>query len=78
MKELINNKLVEIIKYIIDKPVDQITYNEYCILDSKLKSMEYKENQERNREDYNLLLGKLMTNSLDPVPTPLTPIPENN
>lgn len=74
MKEEIANKINDIIQHIINKPVRDITYNEYCIIDAKLREMEYKEKQEQNKEDYSMLLGKLMGSSLDnPVPAPLVP-----
>lgn len=74
MKEQINNKIVEIIKYIIDKPVEQITYNEYCILDAKLKDIQFKEDTSKNNKELQELMGKVMTNSISTFPaTPLVP-----
>ena len=74
MKEEIANKINNIIHYIIDKPVEDITYNEYCILDAKLKEIQYEDDSLSNREEFQQLMGKVMANSISAVPsTPLMP-----
>ena len=51
MLEIIENKVNDVINYIIGKAPENITYNEYRILDTKLKEIKYeKEQKERNEK----------------------------
>lgn len=78
MKEQLENKINEIIQYLISKPNDQITYNEYCILESSLRDIRNFEDSIKNKQELEQLMGKFMSNSIsNSYPTPLVPLPED-
>ena len=45
MKELIESKIEEIVKYIAGKPVEEVTLDDYTILQNELKDIRYLESQ---------------------------------
>lgn len=56
MKEILENKIKDIITYIVNKEPENVTYNEYRILDGKLKEIKYTEEQkERNKAMMNAM-----------------------
>ena len=48
MKEQIQAKIQEIVEYIIRKPVEEVTLDEYTILVNELREIQNKENQADN------------------------------
>ena len=48
MKERIQAKIEEIVDYIINKPVEEVTLDEYTVLTNELKGIEYKQTQSDN------------------------------
>ena len=48
MKERIEAKIEEIVDYIINKPVEEVTLDEYTVLTNELKGIEYKQTQSDN------------------------------
>lgn len=58
MKEKIEAKVAEIIDAIIAKSPEDISYNEYRILDSKLASLRYEEEQKQHNKEMAELVGK--------------------
>lgn len=63
-KDKINSKIDDVIEYIISKEPKDITYNEYRILDSKLISIKYEEEQEAKSKEMSELWAKAMSNSI--------------
>lgn len=63
-KDKINKKIDEVIEYIIGKDTKDITYNEYRILDSKLSSIKYEEEQKAKSKEMSELWAKAMSNSI--------------
>ena len=63
-KEKIKAKIDEVIETIINKDPKDITYNEYRILDSKLISIKYEEEQEAKSKEMSELWAKAMSNSI--------------
>jgi len=49
MKEQIEGKISEIIGYIINKPANEITMDDYTILSSELRDIRFRESQADNR-----------------------------
>ena len=60
MKAIIENKVNDVISYIVSKSPENITYNEYRILDSKLKEIKYEE----ERKEHNEKMMKTMSECL--------------
>ena len=50
MKEILENKISDIINYIVEKSPEDITYNEYRILDCKLREIKYESEQKERNE----------------------------
>ena len=48
MKERIQGKIVDIVDYIIRKPVSEVTLDEYTVLTNELKGIELRESQAEN------------------------------
>lgn len=71
MREKILKKIDEVIETIIAKDPKDITYNEYRILDARLASIKYEEEQQKRNEDFANLLGKAMGSTFIPQPAPL-------
>ena len=63
-KDKIKTKIDDVIEYIIGKEPKDITYNEYRILDSKLISIKYNEEQEAKSKEMSELWAKAMSNSI--------------
>ena len=63
-KDKIKAKIDDVIEYIIGKEPKDITYNEYRILDSKLISIKYEEEQEAKSKEMSELWAKAMSNSI--------------
>jgi hypothetical protein len=63
-KDKINSKIDDVIEYIISKEPKDITYNEYRILDSKLMSIKYEEEQKAKSKEMSELWAKAMSNSI--------------
>lgn len=71
MKEKIEKKITDIIDFIISKDVDKITYNEYRILDNKLSSMKFEEeNKERNKHFAEMMASTFAGSFGGPTPLP--------
>ena len=64
MKDKIQAKINDIIETIIAKDPKDITYNEYRILDSKLISIKYEEEQEAKNKEMSELWAKAMSNGI--------------
>lgn len=64
MKDKIIAKIDEVIETIIAKNPKDITYNEYRILDSKLISIKYEEEQEAKNKEMSELWAKAMSNGI--------------
>ena len=63
-KDKIKAKIDDVIEYIISKEPKDITYNEYRILDSKLISIKYEEEQEAKSKEMSELWAKAMSNGI--------------
>ena len=76
MKEKIQAKIYEVIETILNKKPEDITYNEYRILDSKYASLKWEEEQaSKNKEMAELWAKTLGNNIFGGIPAPL-PDPE--
>ena len=65
MREKIENKINECIEAIISKDPKDITYNEYRILDSKLSTLKWEEEQKsKNKEMAEILAKTFSTNAI--------------
>ena len=64
LKDKINKKIDEVIEYIIGKDTKDITYNEYRILDSKLTSLKWEEEQASKNKEMSELWAKAMSNGI--------------
>lgn len=72
MKESIEAKVKEIIDYILSKNPKDISYNEYRILDAKLASIKYDEEQkEKNKKMFELMGSAFMVPSGTTLPDPV-------
>ena len=71
MREKIEAKINEIIEHIISKNVHDITYNEYRILDSKLATIKWEEeNKAKNKELTELMVKTIGGGICAPAPLP--------
>ena len=57
MKEKIENKIAEIVDWIISKPAKEVTLDEYTILQNELKEITARESQ----ADHNKRMAELMS-----------------
>ena len=73
MKEKLETKIEEIIENIVTKEPQDITYNEYRILDNKLMNIKFEEEQKRKNEDMAELMAKTFSSSFSCAPYPLPP-----
>lgn len=64
LKDKINKKIDDVIEYIISKEPKDITYNEYRILDSKLASIKWEEEQASKNKEMSELWAKAMSNGI--------------
>lgn len=69
MKEKIEAKINEFIEHILSKPVEDVTYNDYIILDSKLNALKAAESNDAHRKEMVELMGKIMTEPIMPTST---------
>lgn len=62
MKEKLENKIDDVLNYIINKPVEEITHEDYGILSSELRDIRFREGEaERSRK-----MAELMANAMAP------------
>lgn len=61
MKERIEAKIEEIVDYIINKPVEEVTLDEYTVLTNELKGIEYKQTQSDNSKRMAELMSAMVT-----------------
>ena len=71
MKEKIEQKIDEIIESILAKPVNEITYSEYRILDCRSKDLQYREEQSKRSEEMGQLMAKTFGYSIGSAPQSL-------
>ena len=57
MKEKIERKIESIIDYIVKKPDEKITADDYMILSSELRDIRFREAEEANREKIEQLVS---------------------
>lgn len=73
MKEKIEAKVNEIIDYIITKEPKDITVNDYFILDSKLQSIKYEEDQAKRNKDMAEMTARIFRGSSN-IPSSKIPV----
>ena len=57
MKEKIEKKIEAIVEYIISKPEDQITADDYMIIASEVRDIRFRENEAANQERMERMLA---------------------
>ena len=73
MKDKIKEKINEVLEHILSKEAKDITYSEYCILDSKLSSLKWEEEQESKNKEMAELMAKVIgcnSSFSKPLPVP--------
>lgn len=78
MKTKIENKLNEVVEYIISKSSEDITYNEYRILDNRLAVLKNEEMQKTRNKEMAEMLGKIWSGSYSNGFAPQRTLPESN
>lgn len=63
MKEAIETKIEEIVGYIINKPVEEVTLDDYTILTNELREIKNKESQAANGQRIAELMDLVISNS---------------
>ena len=63
MKEAIEAKIGEIVSYIINKPVKEVTLDDYTILTNELREIQNKESQAVNGQRMAELMGLISSGS---------------
>jgi len=63
MKEAIEAKIEEIVSYIINKPVKEVTLDDYTILTNELREIQNKESQAVNGQRMAELMGLISSGS---------------
>ena len=63
MKEKINQKIESIIDFIISKPNEQITLDDYTILSSEVRDIRFRKSQEGNNERLARLMAAAFPNA---------------
>ena len=69
MKERLEQKIDEVIENILSKDAKDVTYNDYRILDNKLASIRYAEEQKTRNEEMVTLMAKAMGSTLSLPPS---------
>ena len=73
MKEKITEKINNIIEYILSKSVEDITYAEYRILESREKDIRYEEDQKKRAKDMTELMLKTFSTGIPTLPNSQLP-----
>lgn len=69
MKEKLESKIGEVLDYIINKPVEQITTEDFAILAGELRERRFREgNEEQNRKLAGMLSSLVAPPSFNPHP----------
>lgn len=63
MKDLIEAKIEDLVNYIINKPITEVTLDDYTILTNELREIRNKESQEVNGQRIAELMGLITSNS---------------
>lgn len=63
MKEKLEKKIEEVLEYIISKPVESITNEDFAILSGELKDIRFKEGEEERNKKYAETLAGLVSTS---------------
>lgn len=58
MKKRLEEKINEVIETIMSKDPEDITYNEYRILDNKLSNIKWEEEQKERNKELAMMMGK--------------------
>lgn len=71
MLEKIKTKINEVIEHILSKDAKDITYSEFFILDSKLSSLKWEEEQAEKNQEMAQMMSKLFSFSSPAKPLPM-------
>lgn len=63
MKDAIETKIEELVNYIINKQVEDVTLDDYTILTNELREIQNKESQAANGQRMAELMGLITSNS---------------
>ena len=63
MKQSIEEKIEELVNYIINKPIVEVTLDDYTILTNELREIQNKESQAVNGQRMAELMGLITSNS---------------
>ena len=63
MKDSIEEKIKDLVNYIISKPVTEVTLDDYTILTNELREIQNKESQAANGQRMAELMGLITSNS---------------
>ena len=63
MKQSIEAKIEELVNYIINKPIVEVTLDDYTILTNELREIQNKESQAANGQRMAELMGLITSNS---------------
>ena len=66
MKEAIETKIEELVKYIISKRIEDVTLDDYTVLTNELREIKSKESQAANGQRMAELMGLITSNSVLP------------
>lgn len=68
MKERIEEKVNEVIEYIISKKPEDISFNEYRILDWKLQAIKYEKDQQEHNQKMAEMTAQIFNGSFSKPP----------
>ena len=63
MKHIIEAKIQELVNYIVNKPITEVTLDDYTILTNELREIHNQESQAANGQRMAELMGLLTSNS---------------
>ena len=64
MKDTIEAKIKDLVNYIINKPIEEVTLDDYTILTNELREIRSQESQAANGQRMAELMGLLTSNSV--------------
>ena len=64
MKHIIEEKIRDLVNYIVNKPITEVTLDDYTILTNELQEIRNQESQESNGQRMAELMGLLTSNSV--------------
>ena len=68
MEEKIESKIRAVVEYIISKPAEAITLDDYTILSAEMKDVRFRREQEQSNDKFSSIMASLVSGFGSPAP----------